>query len=231
MMGREINPMAIEAYNEIKDALGERKKRLAHRVNHVQQTILQQTQRPDRESWTREKTARSMLREQKRSEAVKKAQEHTFIKVKKALLDTYSHDLRVYQEDIDFRRHYHQHLRLAVAGFWLHALAFVECCAAMKELIFQERYKLLKVKLKKSKQAYASRLVREAIARFRSDLPLRDLLRARDGLHLVTRLLDPDRAEQQARAVVGTSLLSGALVANLRRRDQLQLYVRKSRRG
>jgi hypothetical protein len=237
-VGKKLDPFRKEeveriraAYNEIKGALAERRQRLAPRVNHVQNNITHRTTRPGPEAWTREKAARSMVRQQKQTEVAQKAQTHTFNKIRKALVDSYAHDLRVYREDIEFRKHYHNHLRLAVSGFWLHALAFVEVCAEMKERVFQERYKLLKQNLKKSKQAFASRQVREVIARFRAAQPRRDVYKAQDALQVCVRLLDVDRVEREARAVIRADLLGRALVENLRRRDLAVQYSRKSRRA
>lgn len=215
-------------HKQVKVRVMERKRESSYRINHIENNIVSQSVRVDRDELSRSIQSRSAQREKKQTAAIEISNTHTFEKMKTALVRTYAHDMKLYKEDQEFKKNFKNHLKKAIAAIWIHLITFVECSVEIREKAFQERYKLLKENLKKSKQAFAIRLAKEAIHRFRSEKPMRDLERVHDCLQISVKMIDIERSQKNSRSLISNYILNSTLVQNTKRKATLFTFVDKS---
>lgn len=152
-------------YNEVAQSVQTRKAALRSVVNFKEKNLVLQVMKPDPEEDQRARRFRAMIRDKKTVMAKQKSNKIVFEKVKNALIQTYSHDLKIYREEEAFKMNYKKHLKLAVQGFWIHFLLFYKITHVMTERVFNRRYSLLKDRVKRAKRIIAVKVLKECIAR------------------------------------------------------------------
>ena len=210
-----------------KDMLRSKRERLS-KVNHILLNVASQSQRVPTPEKQRQMITRALLREQKTVNAKVKAEEYAFEKAKSALIQTYSHDYKIYLEEEAFKQNYRSHLKLAVQGIWVHAIIMVLRAQDIKEIIFRQRYKLLKEQVKRAKQTYAVRMLKTTLQRLKERKEENTVEHGCFGVLLASRLLEAERIQQRCREIIGLEVFNFHLVESVRRVNYLEDYVFRS---
>jgi hypothetical protein len=210
-----------------KDLLNSKRERLS-KVNHILLNVASQSQRVPTPEKMRQLTTRAMLREQKTVNAKIKAEEYVFEKAKSALIQTYSHDFRIYLDDEEFKKNYRSHLKIAVQAIWIHAITLVSKANELKEIIFRKRYKLLKQQVKRAKQTYAVRMLKDTLNRLKLQKGQKTIQLTCQGIQLAAQMLDPVTINEKCSQLISAEIFSQRLIDNLRRVALLEDYIFRS---
>ena len=211
-----------------KDMLRSKRERLS-KVNHILLNITSQSQRVPTPEKMRQMATRSILRDHKILNAKIKAEEYVFEKAKTALIQTYSHDYKIHIEEEAFKKNYRSHLKLAVQAIWIHAITLVLKAGDIKEIIFHRRFKLLKIQVKRAKQAYAVRMLKGAIQRLQDRKDANNVEYGCHAMLLVAAVLEPPRIQQKCEQLICSEIFNQRLVDSMRRVELLEDYLFRSR--
>ena len=213
-------------YRQIYHKVQARKKAEKSKPNHVKLNISSQSARP--ESHQISQREKSQARTVRQKDARAKSNDIAFEKVKKALLQTYMHDYKLYLQDQDEKKNYRKNLKRAICAFWIHNLIFCRFAMDLKEKIFQLRYKLLREKVDKAKRTFAVKLLKKVLEKFVIGKQNRDVMAVSNSLELYTKLLDIPKIVQECKEVIQKNLFTSWLVTTVQAKEALLARAHQS---
>lgn len=215
-------------YHEVCGRVKSRKQALRAQVNFTERNIVLQGIKPDPEMEKKARQTRALIRTKKSQVARQRNNEYVFEKVKTSLLQTYSHDLKLCREEEAYKQNYKHHLKLAVQGFWIHALFVYRFGHMITERVFQKRYSMLQDRLKRAKRLIAVKALRLCIDRHMVGKQERTLKETANVLSLVGTLYDHNSIFDRVRLTLADNFLNEGIILRIKLLDQFEDLITKS---
>lgn len=215
-------------YNEVYKRVKSRKIAMRSQIDFEERNIVLQVQKPDPEEALKSRQVRALIRTRKTQVARQRNNEFVFEKVKHALLQTYSHDLKLCKEEEAYKLNYKRHLRLALQGFMVHFMMFYRICNVITERVFMKRYSLLQERLKRAKRIIAVRFLKECIGRHMVGKKERVNLEIGLSFKLISSLYNHPCTVEKVKSQLSETFLSDGIVWKTKLRDCFEDMMTKS---
>lgn len=150
------------------------------------------------------------------------------VKMRKAIVDLYEHDYKIYKQEEEFKKNYKTHLHKAICGLWIHVIRSIQIYEEFKEIIFRSEYKTFIDRVKRARQVAASRNTKAVIQRFLVKKHDRSLDKSMNMLLLLADVLSrDDRVGAKARQLLGTKFFTKQMCLKLSIRRETETYIAK----
>ena len=150
------------------------------------------------------------------------------VKMRKAIVDLYAHDYKIYKQEEEFKKNYKTHLHKAICAIWIHVIRTMQVYEEFMEIIFRHDYKIFIDRVKKARQVAASRNAKAVIQQFLVKKQDRCLDKSVNMLLLLSEVVSRDgRVFSKAREVLGSRLFTKQLCLKLSIRIETESFFSK----
>lgn len=191
-----------DTYYQICDRVNERKEAETSRVNFPARNILTQTMKQDPTQIAVQRRMKNLLRAKKSQIARERNNDYYFEKVKTALIQTYSHDLKMCQEEALYTQNYQKHKKLAIQGYLIHFLVFYKVFKTLSNNLHKYKFMKLQQQVKTRKRADTAKKLRECLQKNLIGKNQRLVQYACNGLEVAGKMFQESAIERAKDAIV-----------------------------